>query len=108
MNLHTRRDFLQVLSGAGASMTGFTFRNAKTRATDIRIEDISFSLEEFKYRAPYKFGGVPVDRATIINVTCTVRAGNGKTANGFGSMPLGNVWAFPSRTMPYDTTLGAL
>ncbi|HKE04624.1 MAG TPA: enolase C-terminal domain-like protein, partial [Blastocatellia bacterium] len=26
----------------------------------------------------------------------------------FGSMPLGNVWSFPSREMSYDTTLGAM
>ena len=106
MNLTSRRGFLQ--AAALLSGTGFTILKAKTKATDIRVEDISYEFEEFKYRAPYKFGGVPVDRATIINVTCTVRTGNGKMAKGFGSMPLGNVWAFPSRSMPYDTTLGAM
>ena len=106
MNLPTRRGFLQ--AAALLSVNGVTILKAKTKATDIRVEEISFQLEEHKYRAPYKFGGVPVDRATIINVTCTVRTGNGKTAEGFGSMPLGNVWAFPSRTMQYDTTLGAM
>ena len=49
-----------------------------------------------------------MDRATLLNVQCTVRTRNGKTATGFGSMPLGNVWAFPSRTLPYDGTLGAM
>jgi L-alanine-DL-glutamate epimerase-like enolase superfamily enzyme len=33
---------------------------------------------------------------------------DGRTAKGFGSMPLSNVWAFPSQTMPYDVTLGAM
>jgi L-alanine-DL-glutamate epimerase-like enolase superfamily enzyme len=106
MNLTSRRGFLQ--AAALLSGSGFTILNAKPKPTDIRIEAISFQLEEFKYRAPYKFGGVPVDRATIINVNCRVRTSNGKTANGFGSMPLGNVWAFPSRTMSYDTTLNAM
>jgi hypothetical protein len=105
MNLTSRRSFLH--SAMSASLS-FTFLNAKTRANDIRIEDISYEFEEHKYRAPYKFGGVPVDRATIINVRCTVRTGNGKTAAGFGSMPLGNVWAFPSRTLSYDGTLNAM
>ena len=73
MNLPTRRGFLQ--AAALLSVNGFTILKAKTKATDIRVEEISYQLEEFKYRAPYKFGGVPVDRATIINVTCTVRTG---------------------------------
>ncbi len=78
------------------------------RQTDIRIEDVNIAFEDILYRAPYKFGGVAVDRATLLNVHCTVRTRAGKVAKGFGSMPLGNVWAFPSRTMPYDVTLGAM
>ena len=49
-----------------------------------------------------------VDRATILNVNCSVRTGEGRVTKGFGSMPLGNVWSFPSKTMSYDTTLGAM
>ncbi|MCW5971420.1 MAG: hypothetical protein KIT57_23170 [Blastocatellales bacterium] len=100
-----RRDFLK-LAGAAAPM--FMIRTASERATDIRIERLSTRLEEFHYRAPYKFGGVPVDRATILNIACRVRTRDGRTADGFGSMPLGNVWSFPSREMSYDTTLGAM
>jgi len=81
---------------------------SRPKLTDIRVENVDFSYEEFRYRAPYKFGGVPVDRATILNVTCTVRTAGGKVAKGFGSMPLGNVWSFPSRQMSYDATLGAM
>jgi L-alanine-DL-glutamate epimerase-like enolase superfamily enzyme len=82
---------------------------AKTnKPTDIRIEDIQVAFEDIRYRFPYKFGGVAVDRATLVNVTATVRTRNGKAAKGFGSMPLGNVWSFPSKTLPYDTTLGAM
>ncbi|MBO0858466.1 MAG: hypothetical protein J2P21_08380, partial [Chloracidobacterium sp.] len=78
------------------------------KQTDIRIEDLALSYEEFRYRAPYKFGGVPVDRATILNVNITVRTLDGKTAKGFGSMPMGNVWSFPSHEMSYNTTLAAM
>src|SRR5262249_48176709 len=36
-----------------------------------------------------------------------IRTRGGKTAKGFGSMPMGNIWAFPSK-MPYERTLGAM
>jgi L-alanine-DL-glutamate epimerase-like enolase superfamily enzyme len=78
------------------------------RATDIRIDEVSHSYEDFLYRSPIKFGGVAVDRVTLLNVECRVRASDGATARGFGSMPLGNVWSFPSRVLNYDTTLAAM
>ena len=77
-------------------------------ATDIRIEDLSFSYEEFIYRTPIKFGGVALDRATNLDVECRVRTAGGRMAKGFGSMPLGNVWSFPSRLMGYEATLDAM
>ncbi len=78
------------------------------KPTDIRVEDVSYSCEDFLYRTPIKFGGTAVDRATILNVECRVRTRAGTAARGFGSMPLGNVWAFPSRVLSYDTTLAAM
>jgi L-alanine-DL-glutamate epimerase-like enolase superfamily enzyme len=78
------------------------------RPTDIRIEDVSYSFEDYLYRTPIKFGGVAVDRVTLLNVACVVRSGVGKLARGRGSMPLSNVWAFPSRRLSYDETLGAM
>lgn len=74
-------------------------------ATDIRVADVSFHFEDFRYRTPIKFGGVALDRVTLLNVQITVETRTGRTAGGFGSMPLGNVWAFPSRTLSYDQTL---
>src|SRR5262245_31376365 len=108
MNNQSRRQFLQ---NAGLASMAFTCKDVfaiTVSSTDIRIEDLSFSYEEFRYRAPYKFGGVPVDRATILNVNVTVRTRDGKTAKGFGSMPMGNVWSFPSREMTYGDTLNAM
>lgn len=78
------------------------------KTTDIRIEEITPSYEDFLYRASIKFGGVAVDRATLLNVHCTVRTGAGKVAKGFGSMSLGNIWSFPSRVLTYDDTLKAM
>jgi L-alanine-DL-glutamate epimerase-like enolase superfamily enzyme len=74
----------------------------------IRIKDVHFSYEDFGYRTPIKFGGVAVDRVTLLNVEVDVDTHGGKTARGFGSMPLGNVWAYPSRAMSYQQTLEAM
>jgi L-alanine-DL-glutamate epimerase-like enolase superfamily enzyme len=78
------------------------------KPTDIRVEDVEYAFEDFRYRTPIKFGGVASDRMTLLNVTCRVRTRAGKSAAGFGSMPLGNIWSFPSRTLGYDGTLGAM
>jgi L-alanine-DL-glutamate epimerase-like enolase superfamily enzyme len=77
-------------------------------ATDIRIEAVRYAYEDYTYRTPIKFGGIALDRVTLLNVECAVRTRAGQTARGFGSMPLGNVWSFPSRKLPYDVTLRAM
>jgi len=77
-------------------------------AAGIRIEKVEFAFEDFKYRAPYKFGGTAVDRVTLLNVNVEVSTPDGKLAKGFGSMPMGNIWSFPSKTMSFETTLGAM
>jgi L-alanine-DL-glutamate epimerase-like enolase superfamily enzyme len=77
-----------------------------SRPTEIRIVEVAHRFEEFRYRAPYQFGGRTVDRVTILNVDCRVRAGDGREAWGFGSMTLGNAWAFPAA--PHDIGLGAM
>src|SRR4051794_25549764 len=79
---------------------------AAVKPTDIRVEDVTFAFEDFRYRSPIKFGGVALDRVTVLDVSCVVRTRAGKTARGRGSMPLGNVWSFPSRRLSYDDTLG--
>lgn len=78
------------------------------KPTDIRIEAIEFDFEDHRYRVPIKFGGVAVDRVTLLNVRAVVATQHGKTATGFGSMPLGNVWSFPSKKLGYEQTLGAM
>jgi L-alanine-DL-glutamate epimerase-like enolase superfamily enzyme len=74
----------------------------------VRIVEVRHGYEDWRYRAPYKFGGRVVDRVTILNVRCRVETRAGKGAWGFGSMTMGNMWAFPSPTMSYDATLGAM
>jgi L-alanine-DL-glutamate epimerase-like enolase superfamily enzyme len=75
-------------------------------ATDARIEELSTTFEDFTYRAPYMFGGKSVDRVTMLNVRCRLSLKNGKSAEGFASMSMGNIWSFPA--LPYDTTLDAM
>src|SRR5260370_27520716 len=96
----TRRNFL-VATG------GFGILSASTKKTDIRIEDMPSTYEDYLYRVPIKFDGTVVDRATLLNVNCTVRTAGGQVGKGFRSIPLGNVWSFPSMKIPYHTTLPA-
>ncbi len=75
---------------------------------EVKIVEVRGGFEDFLYRAPYVFGGKSVDRVTLLNVNVVVQGKDGRTAKGFGSMPLGNVWAYPSKTLTYDETLGAM
>jgi len=77
-----------------------------SRPADIRVVSVDHRFEEFRYRAPYQFGGRTVDRVTILDVSCRVRTGDGREAWGFGSMTLGNAWAFPAA--PHDVGLSAM
>jgi L-alanine-DL-glutamate epimerase-like enolase superfamily enzyme len=77
-----------------------------SRPTDIRIVEANHEFEEYLYRAPYQFGGRSVDRVTLLNVTCRVRTAGGVDAWGFGSMTLGNAWAFPAASE--EAGLGAM
>src|SRR5688500_7745295 len=83
-------------------------RRSILKPSDIRIDEVIHGYEHYVYRAPYKFGGRVVDRVTLLNVHCRVSTRDRRTAWGFGSMTMGNIWAFPSVTMPYDTTLEAM
>ena len=95
----TRRFFL---AGAPALLIG------APRGREAKLTSLTYEFQDFRYRTPYKFGGKEVDRVTMLNVQCTLTGRDGRTAQGIGSMPMGNVWSFPSATMPYDRTLGAM
>jgi L-alanine-DL-glutamate epimerase-like enolase superfamily enzyme len=113
----TRRGFLSAASAVAAvPPVRAVARAAPARVPSrpptlpgpIRVEHVALAYEDFRYRAPLKFGGTVVDRVTLLNVTCVVRTASGGAATGFGSMPLGNVWAFPSKALSYETTLSAM
>ncbi len=81
---------------------------AKTNPRDVRIDSVSMEEESYTYRTPIKFGGTVVDRVTLLNVKVRVSGRDGRSVEGFGSMPLGNVWSYPSKTLTYDQTLKAM
>lgn len=74
------------------------------KATDVRIKEVGVAFEPVAFRSPLKFGGRIVEHSFLINAKLTVETQGGKYAIGQGSMPLGNVWAWPSSTVdPADT-----
>jgi L-alanine-DL-glutamate epimerase-like enolase superfamily enzyme len=78
----------------------------RARPHDARIREVTCDFEDYSYRAPYQFGGRSVDRVTLLNVNCRLRTADGREAWGFGSMTLGNAWAFPAASQ--DAGLGAM
>ena len=104
----SRRTLLQGVAAAPvAALAGC--RSAavvRSRPNDVRIVGVEHDFEDYRYRAPYQFGGRTVDRVTILNVRCRVRTASGREALGIGSMTLGNAWAFPAA--PHDQGLGAM
>ncbi len=83
-------------------------RASAGKPTDVRIDEITFGYQDYLYRTPLKFGGHLTDRVTVLNVRSVVSARNGKSAHGFGSMPMGNVWSWPSQKLSYDQTLDGM
>ena len=100
--------FQSKLSRRGLLISAAAPLLARNNDKDIRILDVRMEEENFLYRAPMKFGGNVVDRVTLLNVRVRVRNRAGKEVEGAGSMPLGNVWSFPSRVLKYDETLAAM
>ncbi len=99
----SRRAFLGAL-GAAPFLSACRPRTG----SGVRVREVATDYEDYFYRTPIKFGGVALDRVTLLNARCVIEDASGRTARGFGSMPLGNIWAYPSRVMPYETTLGAM
>ncbi len=79
------------------------------RARDMFVVGASYEIRRFAYRTPIKFGGRVVTDAEVFEVAVRVRTPHtGKEAVGWGAMPLGNAWAWPSSVMDNDATLAAM
>ena len=79
-----------------------------SKATDIRLLKVTSETEQFGYRSPIKFGGRVVSDVVLLHVTAEVETRDGRRGQGFGSMPVGNIWGWPSDTVSADDTLAAM
>lgn len=79
-----------------------------SKTTDIRLVDAAGRTERFGYRTPMKFGGRVVTDAVLFHVTVDVETRDGRRGQGFGSMPLGNTWGWPSKILTNEETLAAM
>ena len=79
-----------------------------TKATDVRIVDTNCSFEPVDFRAPLKFGGRVIEKTFLMNVEVEVETRDGHHTAGLGSMPVGNVWAWPSQTLTDEQTETAM
>ncbi|MBM80762.1 MAG: hypothetical protein CMJ78_09230 [Planctomycetaceae bacterium] len=66
------------------------------KSSDIRILEARCTFEPVPFRSPLKFGGRIVENSTLINVEVDVENREGRHATGMGSMPVGNIWAWPT------------
>ena len=79
-----------------------------SKATDIRLLEVRAETERHAYRTPIKFGGRVVTDAVLLNVTADVETRDGRRGQGFGSMPMGNVWGWPTAKLSVESTLTAM
>ena len=79
-----------------------------SKPTDVYLKQIRCSTEQIDYRTPIKFGGRVVKDAVLFNVTVEAETRDGRLASGLGSMPIGNVWAWPTNAVSGETTLAAM
>lgn len=79
-----------------------------SKPSDIRILEVTTDTEQIVYRAPIKFGGRVVTSALLLNVTVQVETRDGHRGRGFGSMPMGSVWAWPSATVSAEQSEAAM
>ena len=81
---------------------------AMSKSTDIRVLDVQTAFDRLTFRAPLKFGGRVVEHYQIANVKITVETRSGKRGVGFGSMPIGHIWAWPTLADPAKTERHAI
>ncbi len=78
------------------------------KPTDVRLVAAQAETERIAYRTPIKFGGRVVVDVVLLHVTVEVETAAGRRAAGIGSMPMGNVWAWPAAKVSAEQTLAAM
>ncbi len=79
-----------------------------SKSTDIRLLEVTAETENFAFRTPLKFGGQVVSDVVLLHVTTKVETRDGKRGEGFGSMPMANIWAWPGKQVSPDESLAAM
>lgn len=78
------------------------------KSSDVRVVEAALSIEDCPFRTPLKFGGRVMSTSKLMNVQVTVESRKGQHAVGFGSMPVGNIWAWPTDDIPPEQTEKAM
>ncbi len=78
------------------------------KSTDIFLKGVETSTQRIDYRVPIKFGGRVVVDVVLLDVAVDVETRDGRRARGHGSMPMGNVWAWPAQIASGEQTLAAM
>ncbi|MBN2023814.1 MAG: mandelate racemase/muconate lactonizing enzyme family protein [Pirellulales bacterium] len=79
-----------------------------SKSTDVRVVSAESRTEHFRYRTPIRFGGRTLVEATLLDVAVEVETRSGRRACGFGSMPMSDGWAWPSKTVASADALAAM
>lgn len=79
-----------------------------SKPTDLRLLEVTADTECIAFRTPIKFGGRVVTETVLFNVTVVAETVSGRRGTGQGSMPLGNVWAWPSKVTSTEQSLAAM
>ena len=66
-----------------------------SKPTDVRIGEVRTTFVKVPFRMPLKFGGRVQTETELIDVQVDAVTAGGASATGFGSMPVGHVWAWP-------------
>ena len=78
------------------------------KPSDLRLCEAIISTQLVPYRTPIKFSGRVVREALIMDVAVEAETRDGRRGRGCGSMPLGNVWAWPSTVVGPAQTQSAM
>ena len=105
--IHRRRFHQTVLGFAGALALGKAGAASEFggsgKLTDIRVVEASCDLENVHYRSPLKIAGRVITDMKVLKTRVKVESRGGKIAEGFGSMSVGNIWAWRGATAPDKT-----
>ena len=75
------------------------------KSTDVAVKEVETALKDNLYRCPIKFGGKVATHSTDLHVVVHVETAEGEEADGYGAMPLGATWSFPSDEVDADRKL---